>query len=150
MTKTFIFISPAVLLTAFMAAGQAPTTNETPTPQNMMRMYDPATETNLKGTVDEVKTIHHGRMMTGTHLMLKVGDETKEIMLGPSNFVESKGFTFTKGDSIELTGSKVTMGGTDYVIAREVIKDGKTLTLRDKNGVPQWAGMRMGRGAPAK
>lgn len=32
------------------------------------------------------------------------------------------------------------MRGTEYVIAREVVKDGKTLILRDKSGAPQWAG----------
>ena len=32
------------------------------------------------------------------------------------------------------------MGGNQYLVAREVIKDGKTLTLRDKAGKPQWSG----------
>lgn len=143
MTKISIQTAQAMLLAAVLAAAQSPT------PQNMMRMYDPATETNVKASVEEVKQIQHGRGMTGTHLMVKTGDETKEVMLGPSNFVTSKGFTFAKGDSIELTGSKVTMGGADYIVAREVVKDGKTLTLRDKNGVPEWAGMRMGKRGPA-
>ena len=59
------------------------------------------------------------------------------------NLAESrKEFSFAKGDSIEVTGSKVTQGGTPYVIAREVIKDGTTLALRDKSGTPQWAGMK--------
>jgi hypothetical protein len=82
--------------------------------------------------------------MMGTHLTVKAGDETREIALGPSKFIAGKGFSFSKGDSVEVTGSKVTMGGTGYVIAREVIKDGKTLTLRDKSGTPQWAGSGMG------
>jgi DNA/RNA endonuclease YhcR with UshA esterase domain len=80
----------------------------------------------------------------GTHLTVKVGDQTQEIVLGPAKFIANKEFSFAKGDSVEVTGSKVTMGGTAYIIAREVIKDGKTLTLRDKSGTPQWAGM-MGR-----
>ena len=138
----------AFLLTAALAAqGPSPRMME-----RMGRMYNPSTETNIKGTVEEVKTIQHGRMMTGTHLIVKTGDATQEVMLGPSNFVSSKGFTFAKGDSVELIGSKVTMTGQDYIIAREITKDGKTLTLRDKNGVPEWAGMGrgMGRGGPAK
>jgi len=105
-------------------------------------MYDPATETTFNGTVEETKAVPHGGMMAGMHLRVKVDDQVKEVMLGPSNFMITKGFTFAKGDSIEVTGSKVTMGGTEYIVAREVVKDGKTLTLRDKNGVPEWAGMR--------
>lgn len=134
----------AILLTAVLAAAQAPT------PQSMMRMYDPATETSIKGTIEEVKLIQHGRMMNGTHLMVKTGDATMQVMLGPSAFVSDKGFTFAKGDAIELTGSKVSMGGTEYIIAREVVKDGKTLTLRNKSGVPEWSGMRMGPAPTAK
>jgi len=110
-----------------------------------MRMYDPATETTFKGTVEAVAHPKRGQMM-GTHLTVKAGDETQDVMLGPAKFIEGKGFSFTKGDSIEVTGSKVTMGGTACVIAREVVKDGKTLMLRDKSGTPQWAGSMMGGG----
>jgi hypothetical protein len=99
----------------------------------------------LKETVESVTQATRGQMI-GTHLTMKVGEETREVMLGPSQFIASKEFSFAKGDSIEVTGSKVTMGGAEYFIAREVVKDGKTLTLRDKSGTPQWAGRGMGRG----
>jgi hypothetical protein len=128
-----------LLLSVALAAAQGPNAHKN------MRMYDPATETTLKGTVEAVTQPTRGRMM-GTHLTIKVGDQTQEIMLGPAKFIASKEFSFAKGDSIEVTGSKVTQGGTPYVIAREVIKDGTTLALRDKSGTPQWAGM-MGRRA---
>jgi DNA/RNA endonuclease YhcR with UshA esterase domain len=124
----------ALLLSVAMASAQGPNTHKN------MGMYDPATETTLKGTVEAVAQPTHGRM-EGTHLTVKIGDQTREIMLGPTKFIASKGFSFAEGDSVEVTGSKVTMGGTAYIIAREVIKDGKTLTLRDKSGTPQWAGM---------
>jgi DNA/RNA endonuclease YhcR with UshA esterase domain len=52
--------------------------------------------------------------------------------LGPTNFLTQKGFTFAKGEQIEVTGSSVKYNGTDAVIAREVKKGDKTLTLRDK------------------
>lgn len=128
----------ALLLSAVLASAQGPHAGKN------MRMYDPATETTLKGTVDAVTQPTRGQMM-GTHLTVKAGDETRDVMLGPSNFITSKGFAFAKGDSVEVTGSKITMGGADYIIAREIVKDGKTLTLRDKTGTPQWAGTGMGR-----
>lgn len=78
------------------------------------------------------------------HVVLKTGEETIEVMLGPSTFVTSKGFSFAKGDSLEVTGSKIAMNGINYIIARAVVKDGKPLTLRDKTGKPQWSGMGMG------
>ena len=109
-----------------------------------MRMYDPASETTLKGTVEAVTQQARGQMM-GTHLTIKTAEETREVMLGPAQFITSKGFAFVKGDAIEVTGSRITMGAIEFVIAREVVKDGKTLTLRNKTGTPQWAGARMGR-----
>ena len=128
-----------ILLGGLLAPAQGPHSGKS------MRMYDPATETTFQGTVDSVTQGARGQMM-GTHLAVKSGDETRDVMLGPTAFIASKGFSFAKGDAVEVTGSKVTMGGTDYIIAREVLKDGKTLTLRDKSGAPQWAGRGMGRG----
>lgn len=123
-----------LLLSAVLASAQGPHAAKN------MRMYDPATETTLKGTVDAVNQQARGQMM-GTHLTIKTADETREVMLGPANFITGKGFAFAKGDAVEVTGSRITMGAMEFVIAREVVKDGKTLTLRDKTGTPQWAGM---------
>lgn len=145
MMRSISFLSSALFLSAVLAAAQGPGRQGM-----MMPRYDPATEAHFKGTVEAVKPVHHGGGMTGTHLMVKIGDESKEVMLGPADFVSGKGFAFAAGDTIELTGSKATMGGTEYIVAREVVKDGKTLTLRNKDGVPEWAGMRMGRGRADK
>jgi hypothetical protein len=105
----------------------------------MMPMYDTATETTIKGTVDAVSEPSCGQMM-GTHLIIKAADSTTEVMLGPAKYVGDQGFSFAKGNSIQVTGSKMTMCGREFIIAREVVKDGKTLTLRDKTGRPKWAG----------
>lgn len=106
-----------------------------------MRMprYDASTEITVTGTVQDVLHPQMGRM-EGTHLLLKTETETLEVHLGPSSFVSGKGFSFAKGDSVQVLGSKVTVGGNPAVLAREVTKDGKTLTLRDKTGRPLWAG----------
>jgi len=118
-----------------------------PGPRKSSRMYNPATETTLKGTIEVVTEGARGQMM-GTHITVKTADRAWEVMLGPSQFVAGQHFSFAKGDSVEVTGSKVIMGGREYVIAREVVKDGKTLTLRDKTGRPEWAGNGMGRKGP--
>lgn len=108
------------------------------------RTYNTATEATIKGTVEDVTQGARG-MMQGTHLMVKTAEGTREVMLGPSAFISGKGFTFAKGDEVEITGSKVTMGGNDAFIAREVVKGGKTLALRDKTGKPEWSGGMGGR-----
>jgi hypothetical protein len=48
------------------------------------------------------------------------------------------GMTFSKGDEIALTGSKVKQEGADLILAREVVKGTDTLLLRDEKGRPIW------------
>jgi hypothetical protein len=41
------------------------------------------------------------------------------------------------------------MGGAESIIAREVVKGDKTLTLRGKNGIPEWSRGKARRPGPA-
>jgi hypothetical protein len=81
---------------------------------------------------------------SGTHIILKTEEENIEVHLGPTAFVTRSGFTFAKGDQIEVVGSRTKLGDADVLLAREVQKDSKTLVLRDANGIPRWS--RAGRG----
>lgn len=108
------------------------------------RVYNPASETTVTGTVEEVKTVTRrgGRGWGGTHLDLKTDSGMFDVHLGPSGFLASKGFKFAKGDQVEVTGSKVTFQGHDAIVARAVKVGGKVLTLRDPQGIPRWSGGR--------
>jgi hypothetical protein len=106
--------------------------------------YDASAEVTLKGAVTEVKEMDCdicGHQM-GTHLVLKTEAESMEVMLGPASFLKKQDFAIAKGDEVEVIGAKIKMGGQDQLLAREVKKGDKTLTLRDKMGRPMWAGMR--------
>jgi len=109
-----------------------------PGPRQRTRMYNPASETTVRGTVEEVKTVAGRHGWNGTHLTLKTEDKTTDVHLGPASFLKEKGFSFTKGDQIEVTGAKAELGGSEAIIAREVKKGNKTLTLRDTQGIPEW------------
>jgi hypothetical protein len=126
-----------------------------------MPMYDTTTEATLKGTVEEVKTVSGmigggGRMgpggqmgaqgmamMQGTHVMLKTDAETIEVHLGPSAFLKDQKIEIAKGDALEIVGSRIKIGDSEAVLAREVRKGQSSWTLRDADGRPRWA--RMGR-----
>ncbi len=109
-------------------------------------MYDPKTEANLTGTIDEVQAQgcmqYHCCQDTqgGMHLIVKSEKENVEVCVGPANFVQQKGFSFAKGDPVEVIGSRVKINGKDVVIARQITKDKQTLTLRDAQGIPEWSG----------
>ena len=103
--------------------------------------YNPATETTLTGTVDEVTNLPSpGKGGGGLHVMLNTGASAIAVHVGPASFVSSKHFTFAKGDTVTVVGSKVTMEGQEVVIAREIKKGEQVLTLRDVKGFPLWSG----------
>jgi len=100
--------------------------------------YDATTETKMKGTVEDLKVPEKGHEKEIVHLVMKNGDETVDIYLCPKSFMDDMGVTFSKGDEIAFTGSKVKQGGADMVLAREVVKGQDTLVLRDDKGKPVW------------
>ncbi len=104
------------------------------------RNYDPKTEVKIKGTVEDVQQHEGRRGGTGTHLILKTDSGTLPVHVGPSAYIAKKQFSFSKGDQIEVLGSKVSLAGTETLIAREITKEGKTLVLRNAQGIPEWAG----------
>lgn len=102
--------------------------------------YDPGTEVRVKGTIEEVQQLTRGlRCCAGTHLLLKIDSEILDVHVGPSAFVEQSQFSFAKGDGVEVLGSKVELAGKKTILAREINKEGKTLVLRDAQGIPMWS-----------
>ncbi|PYV80725.1 MAG: hypothetical protein DMG93_18110 [Acidobacteria bacterium] len=69
---------------------------------------------------------------------MKNGADTVEIYLCPKSFLDDMGFTFSKGDEITVTGSKVKQDGTDLVLAKQTERGNDTLVLRDDKGAPVW------------
>jgi hypothetical protein len=105
------------------------------------RHYNSATEVTFSGTVAEIQQIPApGRGPGGVHLMVRSDPGMNEVHLGPIAYVTSKQFEFATGDAITVIGSKVTMGGKDVIIAREIKKGDRVLTLRDANGFPLCSG----------
>jgi len=104
------------------------------------RMYDPKSELTVKGDVQDVQQQAGKRSWSGTHLILNTETGTLDVHVGPSSYIAQKQFSFAKGDKIEVVGSKVTVSGKEVLLAREITKDGKTLVLRNAQGVPEWSG----------
>src|SRR5690349_6825193 len=77
--------------------------NEEPSPPK----YDVHTETKMKVTVEEVKLPPKGSEKEVAHLLVKIATETVDVYLCPKSFLDDMGVTFSKGEEIALTGSKV-------------------------------------------
>ena len=101
--------------------------------------YDKATETTVKGTIDEVKIVDTPSGTQGTHLVMKQGGQTIEVFAGPKPFFDRQNVTFTKGAAVEVIGSKMQLQGANALIARQIKVGGKTVNPRDESGKPAWA-----------
>ena len=109
--------------------------------------YDTNGEATFTGTVADVKTGGHtiGQGQSGvqeTRILLKTDTGTVEIHLGPTAFLAERKVEITAGDTLEVTGSRVTIGESHVVVAREVRNSENAWTLRDATGQPLWSSFR--------
>jgi len=109
--------------------------------------YDSSTEITVRGLVEEVQNGASSGQWGGTHVSLKTDKGSYDVRLGPTPFLSRNNFNVAKGDTLSVAGSKLTIQATDVLIARAVTKDGRTLTLRNAQGFPAWAGRGMGWGS---
>ena len=137
-------ISHMVLTAVFLMVAAWPVLAQTKAPAKAGPMYDPATEVTMNGTVEAVNQLKGPRGWAGTHLSLKTDTGTIDVHVGPSWFLTQNKVSLDKGDQIEVTGSKVKFDDKDAVIARELKKDGTTITLRNAQGIPAWSRGRRG------
>ncbi len=108
-------------------------------------MYKPDTAETISGEIISVEKVSpKSGMFYGVHLLVKTGEETITVHLGPGWYLEEQNVKFEKGDKLEVTGSKVTFDGEHVIIASEVKKGEETLELRSGNGIPAWSGWRKG------
>jgi hypothetical protein len=91
-----------------------------------------------KGVIDEVNLMSVGTRKDFTELIIKNGDEKIHIYVCPKPFEEEMAISFSKGDQVAVTGSKVKHEGEDVILARELVKGEETLLFRDAKGNPVW------------
>ena len=71
---------------------------------------------------------------------MKTEKERLEVHLGPTAYLSEKKITITKGDSLEIVGSRVTLQNESVLLARRITKGATEWTLRDATGRPLWSG----------
>jgi hypothetical protein len=129
-TQTFFVLS--LLLCAAAGVSQ-----KTPDDSSLPK-YDTHTEMKTKGVVDEVNVLPLGAKKELTELIIKSGDDKIHIYVCPKAFQEEMGISFSKGDEIAVTGSKVKREAGEVILARELVRGTDTLVFRDDKGAPVW------------
>lgn len=112
------------------------------------RHFNPETVETLSGKIVQVDRVasQGQRSGTGVHLSLQTSEETVDVHLGPSWYLDEQQFNLKSGDQVEVTGSRVTVASQPAIIAAQVKSGDTVLNLRDESGLPAWRGMGRGRG----
>jgi hypothetical protein len=111
---------------------------KTQSEESSLPKYDLHTEMKTKGVIDEVNLLSVGTRKDFTELIIKNGDDKVHIYVCPKPFQEEIGISFSKGDQIAVTGSKVKQEASDVILARELVRGTDTLLFRDEKGNPVW------------
>ncbi len=113
-------------------------------------LYDPQTVTTVTGTVEKLEELTMGRPsgmgMKFREVLLKTDKGSLTVHLGPIWYLEQQKFAAKVGDKVEVTGSQVTLNNQPSIIAKDVTVNGKTLNLRNDQGIPVWRGIGRGSG----
>jgi len=125
MTKSFLVVGFATLLAASVSAQSA--------------RYNPEAETSVSGVIRYVISAAAPDGTVGVHLELRTtNDGVVRVHLAPAMFIGMNNFSFYTDDTVAIRGARVTRDGTTDIWARLIVKDGKTLVLRDEDGTPRW------------
>jgi hypothetical protein len=100
--------------------------------------YDPASELTVSGTIRYVISGVGPDGTVGVHLEVTTANGPVRVHVAPAMFIGMNNFSFLTDDTVQITGAIVNHGGDPAVWARLVVKDGKTLTLRNPDGTPRW------------
>jgi hypothetical protein len=104
------------------------------------KSFDKSKLTTVEGTIESVGSFYPASGSTpGTSLDVKTKEGSSvTVYAGPQSFTMQKNLDLKTGNGIIITGCKTMVNGKSVIIASELKVGGKTLTLRDQNGKPEW------------
>jgi len=92
----------------------------------------------VEGKIAEVVYLPGATVESGMEVRLQNGPQTNLVRLAPSGFLKQSGLVLREGDTITVKGFAVAGMEGDLIVATEVHKGEKTLSLRDTHGQPAW------------
>lgn len=127
------------LARSLLVLGVVATTAAAQPPGEAPGRYDPNAEMSYGGVVIGVISVTGPDGAVGVHLSLKTATGAiVKVHLGPAMFIGMNDFFFFTDDPVTVKGAYVSHDGDVALWAREINKNGKTLTLRSPDGTPRW------------
>jgi hypothetical protein len=114
---------------------------------NMTQLYDSSTVETVTGKITKLDTVssEYGRF-PGILASLQIKERETKVYLAPMWYLTDQKVQFKTGESITVTGSRVTFQDNPLIISKTILLNKKEITLRSENGIPVWAGKRVGPG----
>ncbi len=111
----------------------------THSPMQRRIAYSASDEIAVQGVVQDVQDFYCPISGDeGTHLLLKTEDGIFQVHVAPKRFLRGNNLSFSKGDQIQVVGSRIIYHGQDALIARKVVRGNQTMAFRKPNGKPVW------------
>ena len=95
--------------------------------------YDKAHEITVSGAIDQVVTQRIAGSPVGLHLLVAGSKGTVDAHLGAflsRDIVDA----LHPGEPVEIIGAMKTINGKDYLLARQLTVDGRTIIIRNQRG----------------
>ena len=122
----------AIVLAAALALGS-------PRPAESQQLFDSTTIGTVSGRVLEVhRTPQGGTGDCLVFLTLRTAAETLAVRVGPGSVLARARIVITPGDSVVVTGSRISLFDEPTIVATELRTGGRTLLLRDRKGRAVW------------
>lgn len=124
---------PGVLLAWALPLSAQPVRTSRPAPGKIVA-YDATHEVTVNGTVQQVVTKHIAGSPAGMHLLVSGATGTVDAHVGPF-LSKSMQQALHAGLPLQVVGSMETVrGGKQYLLARQLVYGGQTVTVRNTNG----------------
>jgi hypothetical protein len=127
----------ALLMSALSVVALAPSAHgqtATAASDQIAPAYDTNKETKIQGTIQQIETVK--TIVAGTHLMVETQNSVVDTHLGAGPAADAERLGLSMGQSVEITGMIVTIGGSPVFLARTLVVDNRTITLRNERGIP--------------
>ena len=96
-------------------------------------VYDAAHEITVNGTIQTVVTNHIKGSPAGMHLMVMGSEGMIDAHVGPY-MTKATQEALKAGTPVQIIGAIEKVHGREYLLARQVTFDGRTVTVRNSNG----------------
>jgi hypothetical protein len=129
--NVFRFVKTAVCVALLVSASNAVARAQGAAAQVAGPRYDKSTEVVTSGTIESIQ-MEKSATPLGTYIVLKAAPLTLNVHMG---LYSANSIPFKAGDSVQVTGSLITVDGKQILLARHVQSATQSITVRGPMGI---------------